>query len=276
MDFKSTIPSLCINDPELMTDIYVTKNKYFDKTWKYNRMFRKLVGNALVFLPSNENWMRSRKIVSQMFYKDKMAKMIPQINLVAARHMKIWKEDKNSPDCSDFNLFHRVNKMLIDVISQCVFGFLDEELVIDEKVAEGIYVKKTIGTMTESVSNGMFKKVLSLSRIFFNCFDTMFIGQEEKILEENIETLRGSFVKLLREKKQKIEEEQRQGKKVEFKDMLSLFVTNENYANDEELIVDECIEFLAAGTLTTTTLMVNLIVKSIQNPEVHRKIREDL
>ena len=122
----------------------------------------------------------------------------------------------------------------------------------------------------------MFKRATSPSRILFNCFDNMIIGKEEKILQENVTAYRDSIRKLLREKKKKIEENERNGKHTEFQDVLHLFLTNDFYANDEELIVDQCIGLLAAGTLPATALVVNLIVQSIQNPEVGRKIKEEL
>mmetsp|Transcript_2237 Transcript_2237/g.2184 ORF Transcript_2237/g.2184 Transcript_2237/m.2184 type:complete len:171 (-) Transcript_2237:648-1160(-) len=170
--------------------------------------------------------------------------------------MKKWKEARNAPDYAGIDLFKRVHIMLVDTFSQCIFSHMDEDLTVPEKQPDGTYITKTLGTIAESLSVKMFKRATSPSRILFNCFDHMIIGAEERLLQENVTAYRNKIRSLIREKKKKIEENQQ----ADFHDIMHLLLTNEFYANDEDLIVDQCIGLLAAGTLPATALVINLVV----------------
>jgi len=58
------------------------------------------------------------------------------------------------------------------------------------------------------------------------------------------------------EKKRKLS----QTRKEDSSDVISLFLTDENFKEDIQLIIDECIEFMIAGTMTTASLVENLII----------------
>jgi hypothetical protein len=49
LDFKHSCGSLAFSDPELVNEIYVSKNKYFDKHEISRNIMGKLIGNGLVF-----------------------------------------------------------------------------------------------------------------------------------------------------------------------------------------------------------------------------------
>jgi cytochrome P450 len=72
MDTKLSMPIICFNDPELLNEVYVTKNKYYDKDPFMAELSREFVGKSTVFAQSNEEWADKRKIISSAFYKDKL------------------------------------------------------------------------------------------------------------------------------------------------------------------------------------------------------------
>ena len=68
-----------IQDPEMVNELYVTKNKYFDKGDKFYRIWHMLFGESILMTKSNELWSIKRKHISTAFYKDKMFAMLLMI-----------------------------------------------------------------------------------------------------------------------------------------------------------------------------------------------------
>jgi hypothetical protein len=57
-------PHLFVASPELLEEIYVTKNKYFDKEPGLAMVMGPLLGNSTLVQVSNEEWSQKRKSVS--------------------------------------------------------------------------------------------------------------------------------------------------------------------------------------------------------------------
>ena len=68
-DFRMSIGSLVISDPEILAELYVSKNKYFDKCEKFKKVRSGLFGNALTVSKSDSLWAAKRKTFSAAFYK---------------------------------------------------------------------------------------------------------------------------------------------------------------------------------------------------------------
>ena len=49
LDCKSPTPCLVFSDPECLHDLYVTKNKFFDKEPKIRNLYESLTGDSIVF-----------------------------------------------------------------------------------------------------------------------------------------------------------------------------------------------------------------------------------
>ena len=90
MDFKTLNPQLSINDPELVNELYMTKNRYFDKAASTQKAFGVLMGESTLVIKTTEEWAQKRKHLSIAFYKDKIMKMIEMIALSTQRKTKIW------------------------------------------------------------------------------------------------------------------------------------------------------------------------------------------
>jgi len=69
-------------------------------------------------------------------------------------------------------------------------------------------------------------------------------------------TTREFFRKLINERREQISIM----KEEDCNDILSLFLKDENFKDDDELIIDESIEFMAGGTLTSASLVMNFII----------------
>lgn len=72
LDFRNQEGGIVFSDPDMVNDIYITKNKYFDKHPRSKKVLQVLVGESILFAKSDELWAKKRKNLSAAFYKDKM------------------------------------------------------------------------------------------------------------------------------------------------------------------------------------------------------------
>ena len=92
MFFTGFEPTLFIKDVELLNELYVTKNKYFDKHPRIGMALKPMLGDSLLFMRNNETWSKKRKSVSMTFYKDKLVKYFSLIKTEQLKHCKEIKE----------------------------------------------------------------------------------------------------------------------------------------------------------------------------------------
>jgi cytochrome P450 len=63
-----------VNDLDMINDLFVVKNKYFDKEPYTYKLLYPLFGDGIVFSPSTEEWSMRRKAMASAFYKEKLVK----------------------------------------------------------------------------------------------------------------------------------------------------------------------------------------------------------
>jgi cytochrome P450 len=79
---------IVLNTAEALTDIYITKNKFFDKDPMARISLGTLFGDSIILASSNEEWAKKRKILSSAFYKDKLVRMTDTIRKVVAQKIE--------------------------------------------------------------------------------------------------------------------------------------------------------------------------------------------
>ena len=77
--FHNTKGVLLINDPHIVEEIYITKNKFIDKDPRPQRIFSQFFKNSILFGRTDELWSLKRKHLSAAFYKEKLQGMLAQI-----------------------------------------------------------------------------------------------------------------------------------------------------------------------------------------------------
>ena len=82
-----------MKDPELLNDLYVTKNKYFDKHTLGYSLFYPIMGDAILMAKSTEDWMKRRKVLSTAFYKEKLIGMMNIVKDCVNMKVKEWREE---------------------------------------------------------------------------------------------------------------------------------------------------------------------------------------
>jgi hypothetical protein len=53
--------TIAIRDPELLEELYVNQNKYFDKYYLTRDLLYPLMGDSILLAESNELWSKKRK-----------------------------------------------------------------------------------------------------------------------------------------------------------------------------------------------------------------------
>ena len=59
-------------------------------------------------------------------------------------------------------------------------------------------------------------------------------------------------------------------------DFLEILLKDENFAGNDDMIVDECLTFFFAGSQTSSVAAQNLILMLIKHPEIKEKILKEL
>ena len=118
-------------------------NKHFTKSGRFRDQMWDLMGNSIIFSPSDDSWNERRKHVSAAFYKEKMKRMINIAAGVAFERVQEWKRDYAGKD-RDFFIYREPADLVNDCIQASVFGssILDEKL---EYIEKGVTKKLTIG-----------------------------------------------------------------------------------------------------------------------------------
>lgn len=96
-------PTLVISDPAILEELYVNKNKYFDKHPRIYEVMKPMMGESILLARSNELWSRKRKSLSTAFYKDKLSKMMDIIRNVVTNYVKALEKEFIIPE-KPFNL----------------------------------------------------------------------------------------------------------------------------------------------------------------------------
>ena len=128
--YTSFTPTLYVTDPELINDLFVVKNKYFDKHPGFKNMLYPLLGETFSLLPSDESWKNKRKSLSTVFYKERLSQMLPVIVQNVSKTLLQWKTD-SVDNGKQFNLINEIDSLLAHNIMECIFG----EDITDKKVS---------------------------------------------------------------------------------------------------------------------------------------------
>lgn len=103
-------------DLDMVNELYITKNKYFDKSPKQYNIFNFLVGEALIFLPSNSHWSQRRHTLSSHFYKDKLIKMLHLVMEITQSRVQKWKRECVGQSNATINIMSEISKLMADSV----------------------------------------------------------------------------------------------------------------------------------------------------------------
>ena len=82
MDVRGSEVILVVRDPNIVEELYITKNKFTDKDLFFQELLWDLLKTSSVFSGSNEEWMLKRKKLTFAFYKEKLMKIFDKIQKI--------------------------------------------------------------------------------------------------------------------------------------------------------------------------------------------------
>jgi cytochrome P450 len=109
-------PILVISDPDIIEELYVTKNKFFDKNIRLENQFKCLFGAGTVFSKSNELQAEKRKHLSVAFYRERMVKMLNMLTSMTESKVKQWTSDYADQEGKELNLIREISDLINDSI----------------------------------------------------------------------------------------------------------------------------------------------------------------
>lgn len=79
IDFRTPNGTLIVNDPHIVNELYVGKNKFFDRHYRERQVGELMIGDAILFSKSTVQWAEKRKHIASIFYKDRINQMLNTI-----------------------------------------------------------------------------------------------------------------------------------------------------------------------------------------------------
>ena len=104
---------LFVNKPDVITDLFITKNKFFDKHHNSGHHLKQVLGDSILFARSNEMWQHKRKSLSQSLYKEKLIAMTKVMKEVTLNYMKEWQK------LDELDICKRCTDLLMEIILSC-------------------------------------------------------------------------------------------------------------------------------------------------------------
>ena len=118
----NSFPHLSIGDPAAIQDMCVTKNAHFDKTGKFERVFKNFFGNSFLFSKADDMWKAKRKAISHAFYKDRLNLMIEALKEQILSTQKIWHMVIEKQGEMNIDLASDVLPIFQEFIMKVIFG----------------------------------------------------------------------------------------------------------------------------------------------------------
>ena len=88
--------ALIVNRPEPCEELFLTKNKYFDKHPNSAEFLKRMIGNSILFAKSDTHWQAKRKSLSAALYKEKLRVMVDMMKDVTIHMIRNkWMKAEN-------------------------------------------------------------------------------------------------------------------------------------------------------------------------------------
>jgi cytochrome P450 len=119
--------ALVVNRPEPCEELFLTKNKYFDKHPNSADLFKRMIGNSILFAKSDIHWQQKRKSLSAALYKEKLRGMVDMMKDVTIHmiHNK-WMKAENQ----QIDIVRESSNLFIKITLTCLFGTTKEDIMI--------------------------------------------------------------------------------------------------------------------------------------------------
>ena len=114
---------ILIADPQVLKDMFSTKNQLVDKTDLLGIMFKNFYGDSFLFSKTDENWKAKRKATAHAFYRERMVNMLEVLKDKIGEACESWNLliDKNGGEAT-IDIAHETRKLFARNIIHIAFG----------------------------------------------------------------------------------------------------------------------------------------------------------
>lgn len=123
-------PNLIVSDPNIIQELFLSKNKFTDKDPMVSQLFSMLMKESTVFSPSNELWATKRKKISSAFYKDKLIKMFEVVKKTTLNKVEKWKMEIADKE-KEIDFIYELEQHLSQCIQGSLFGSENLDVKLD-------------------------------------------------------------------------------------------------------------------------------------------------
>ncbi len=209
-----------------------------------SRIMQRIFGQSILFSPSDDDWQQKRKRLSAAFYKDKLTPMMRTVVKFGLEKINEWKAKR------EFEMCPEVTDLLTECVLQCVFGTSSEQFGKLPYYKDGIKSEVYPGRFLQKLNADHTIRFSKIFRIYFDLFDNFVVGKIEREVIDNAERFRN----FLRDFINKRREQMSESDYVDQGDFLSMLLKDELFNIQDELMIDECLTFMIAATMTTALL----------------------
>jgi len=123
LDMRHPKGILVVTGPQYVDELYIGKNKYFDKDEKERRVYYGWFGDSIFHAKSDHIWLEQRKHLAAAFYKEKMNLMLKIMIGVTNQRVQKWLKDYGTGlERPDVSMTLEFSDLIADSDLAAVFG----------------------------------------------------------------------------------------------------------------------------------------------------------
>ena len=244
--YLAHVPVMFISDVKKVQELYTTQNKYFDKFPLVRDVLFPITGWSILFAETGENWRKRRAALTPTFYKGKLISMINMVKQSMQQTLELLiKKTQEGGGSAKIEYISEISNMFARIILTCAIGESLDGVKVDW-YEKGQISKKDVPFALRDAFGKLLERNFDARNLLFPSLINVYLLPVDRELKTNCNTLRLLFQKMVN------------GRKEEFKndpeifknkgDLLSILITDELFCNNNEMMVDECLNFFFAGS----------------------------
>ena len=130
-NWADTFIQVC--DPEIVQNMYATKNAQIDKSRIIEGFFQNLFGKSFIFAVTDDKWKQKRKGLGHAFYKDKLIVLLDSLKVYMHEAQKGWLDQIRTSSSSSvqIDMSKEILYILERFLTHVILGAKVDDLKID-------------------------------------------------------------------------------------------------------------------------------------------------
>ncbi|CDW80479.1 cytochrome p450 [Stylonychia lemnae] len=253
---------LFVNRPEALRELFVSKNRFFDKHPSSGNILKKIAGDSIAFQKSNQIWAKKRKVISSSLYKQKLIVMLDIMKEIVLETKDQWAKQ------GTIDIVQETSNMMMTIILACAFGRQNENPLINYK-EKGEIRQIQLGQALSTNLGRAIEREFQPYLIFFPELFPYYLSILDQEVKYNAEQVIEYIRKIIQIKRVNFA----QTGHYEGDDLLSVLLQDDVFQDSDQMIIDECITFFIAGSQTIAVAISNFLSYMAQSQEHENQIR---